>query len=302
MEVQNLPKPEASSLCPNYKLIAGGKGANQAVAALRAGSEVHFTGCVGEDDFGRTLVTELAMTGVNIDGLKSVDAPTGCAAITVNKRGENIVTVASGANLMAKSETLSDLKLKQASYLLLQMEVNRLENFDLVNRAYDLGVPVIMNLAPFHRIPESVLKKLTYAIMNDGEARELMQQEGASVTTPQETATYLQETFGANIIITRAEQGLVAATEEGLWSLKAYEIVTIDKTAAEDGFVGVFAGSLDKGLPFAEALRYGTVGGALSCETVGGQVSFPRLEAIEAVLEKIPHPELNAYHLTKFGT
>src|SRR3990167_3735238 len=154
MRVEKMPRPGDTVLCPSYQMVAGGKGANQAIAAAKAGSSVKLFGNVGDDEFGRTVLDSLRESKVDLTGVGiSKESSTGCAAVAVDVHGENMITVASGANLNAREEAIPDFLLSNETTLLLQMETPVKENWDLIRRAKKFGAKIILNLAPAYNIP-----------------------------------------------------------------------------------------------------------------------------------------------------
>ena len=167
--VQHLPRPGETVLGTRYQTVAGGKGANQAVAACRAGAATAMAGCVGQDAFGDLVVEELRAAGVNGSAIGRVDEPTGCAAIGVDSAAENQIMVASGANLRARADQVPDSFLTPETTVLLQLEVTIEENWRLLARAKSAGARTVLNAAPAHPIPGHVLADLDALIMNEHE-------------------------------------------------------------------------------------------------------------------------------------
>ncbi|MDX1542059.1 MAG: PfkB family carbohydrate kinase, partial [Geminicoccaceae bacterium] len=158
--VRALPRPGETVLCPSYERAPGGKGANQAAAAAKAGAEVAMAGRIGDDEAGRFARTTLDATGVDTRLVATGTAPTGVAVIGVDERGENQIIVASGANLEVAAEEVSDARLGEASTLLCQNEVPSAATFALIERARAQGVRTVLNLAPASAVPEAALAAL----------------------------------------------------------------------------------------------------------------------------------------------
>ena len=164
--VARLPRPGETVLGQSYQIVAGGKGANQAVAASRAGAATRMVGAAGNDPFGARVTEELAATGVDVTGVIRVDRPTGCAVIGVDDAAENQIMVASGANLEARANQAPDEWLTPDTTVLLQLEVNLDENWHLLRRAKAHGARTVLNTAPAQAIPSEVLGLLDILIMN----------------------------------------------------------------------------------------------------------------------------------------
>src|SRR3990167_5262243 len=140
MRVEKMPRPGDTVLCPSYRMVGGGQGANQAVAAAKAGASVKLFGKVGDDEFGRIVLSSLKDSSVDLTGVSiSKDSSTGCATICVDDHGENMITVASGANLKASQKDVPDFLLAKGSTLLLQMETPLEENWAIIRRAKKFG-------------------------------------------------------------------------------------------------------------------------------------------------------------------
>jgi len=291
MRLEKMPRPGDTVLCPAYRMVAGGKGANQAVAAAKAGASVQLFGKVGDDEFGRIVLGSLRDTSVDLTGVGvSPDSSTGCAAICIDAQGENMIAVASGANLDVREREIPDFLLSKENTLLLQMETPIEENWKLIHRAKKFGARVILNLAPAYSIPQDILKSLDVLIMNQTEAADLALHLGFEVISSTVVARRMAANFGMACIVTLGKQGAMACSPEETWEVKAMEIDAVDTTAAGDAFVGVLAAGLDSGMDMALALRRAAVASGLSCMNEGAQASLPSTTQIEAHLKKVPLP------------
>jgi ribokinase len=291
MQVEKMPRPGETILCPSYKMVPGGKGANQAVAAAKAGSEVKLFGKIGNDEFGRTVLQNLQASKVDLTGVEvSQNNSTGCAAIAVDVSGENMITVASGANLEARQEEIPDFLLADTTTLLLQMETPVQENWDLIRRAKKFGAKVILNLAPSHNVPEDILQILDILVMNQIEATLLALHLQFEVISPLVVARRIAANYGITCIVTLGKQGAIACSPEGMWEVQAMEIEAVDTTAAGDAFVGVLAASIEKGMELPAALRRASVASGLTCLNNGAQISLPESNHIEENLQKVLTP------------
>lgn len=291
MRFEKMPRPGDTSLCPGYQMVAGGKGANQAVAAAKAGASVKLFGNVGDDEFGRIVLGALRQTTVDLAGVgMSKESSTGCAAICVDAHGENMIAVASGANLNVREKEIPDFLLSKETTLLLQMETSVEENWNLIRRAKKFGAKIILNLAPAQEIPQDILQKLDVLVMNQIEATQLALHLGFEVISATAVSRRMAANFGITCIVTLGKQGALACSPEGTWEVKAMEIEAVDTTAAGDAFVGVLAVSLDNGMDLPLALRRASVASGLTCLKKGAQASLPTNQQIEENLKKIPLP------------
>jgi ribokinase len=291
MQVEQMPRPGETVLCSRYQMIAGGKGANQAVAAARAGSTVKLFGKVGDDEFGRLIVNSLQASDIDLLGVGiSKQSSTGCAAITVDAFGENMITVASGANLEAKEKDIPNFLLSSETILLLQMETPVEENWQLIERAKRFGAKIILNLAPAHPIPHEVLQKVDVLIMNEIETTPLALHLGLNVISPMVTAKSIAAKYGMTCIVTLGKKGAVACSPQGVWEVDAMSIEALDTTGAGDAFVGVLAASIEQEMELQIALRRASIASGLACLKKGAQTSLPTHEEVDANLNRVSSP------------
>jgi ribokinase len=294
LSVPVIPRPGETVLCPDYKLFPGGKGANQAVAAVRAGAQVYMYGAIGNDDFGRRVYDSLIEAKVDCSGIVKSDVSTGCAMICVDKAGENMITVASGANRLATADDVPAKALTKDSTLVLQMEVLAEENWKLIRRAKAKGARVILNLAPAQAVPEDILKCLDILVMNEIEASLLAMYLGFDGSYPRAIARRLTDLYGLTVIVTLGAEGAYASSQKGNCNVEAMKVNAVDTTAAGDAFVGVLAVSLDQGHNLPASLHRASVASGLTCMREGAQPSLPYLQEIETAMQEIPSPKLVA--------
>jgi ribokinase len=283
--VEHLPAPGETVIGPDYTVVPGGKGANQALAAARAGAGVRMVGAVGRDGFREAALSSLKQGGVDLAALADSDRPTACAFIGVDPRGENQIIVASGANLDARAEQLLPLPLGAGDLLLLQMEVPHEENWKAVAIAKAAGAEVVLNLAPAGAVPPEVLRRIDVLIVNETEARQLAAQLGLREEAPEDIGARLAAEFVAQCIVTLGAEGVAACGTRGNYRLPALPVEVVDTTAAGDAFVGGFAAALDQDAPLQTALAWGVVAGGLACRGLGAQSSLPSRAEIAAALE-----------------
>ncbi len=284
-EVEALPRPGETVLCPAYRFAPGGKGANQAAAAARAGAEVRFFGHVGNDAYGPVVRDLLRQAGVDVARLETAERPTAVAVIGVDRQGENAIIVASGANLATRADQVPTELLRPGSTVLCQNEIRPEESFALLLRARERGARAILNLAPAGPVPAEVLAGLDLLIVNRLEAEAAAGHAGADVAA---LARELHERFGLACVVTLGGEGALAVAPEGSFRVPALAVEPVDTTGAGDAFSGVLAAALDEGMPLAEALRRASVAAALACERVGAQSAQPQRTEIERRLAELP--------------
>jgi ribokinase len=276
--VPHLPAPGETVLGPGWKAMAGGKGANQAVAAAKDGARVAFAGAVGRDAMAGIATAGLREAGVDLSLLVEAEAPTGCAAICVDPSGRNQIAVASGANLSVRAAQVPDSALSGAT-LLLQMEVPRAETEALIARARGLAARVLLNLAPAAELSREAFAALDLLIVNEGEAAWLGARLGAAGD-----AASLSAALGCGVAVTLGERGAEAAGPFGAAAAPAFRVAAVDTTGAGDCWCGVLAAALDRGLPLAAAMRRAAAAAAISVTREGAAPSYPAAEDTDRML------------------
>jgi ribokinase len=289
--VAALPAAGETVLGDSYVTVPGGKGANQAVAAARAGARVGMVGRVGRDGFADVALAALRAAGVDAGGVRADAAPTGCAVIGVDAHGENQIIVASGANARVSAEQVEEAWLDPQTTLLLQMEVPAAESAALIARARARGARIVLNLAPALPLPEAALRAVDVVVVNAAEAVRLGARFGLAAERTA-LAAGLARTLGPTVVMTLGGEGAIAASRAGTWRVGALAVTPVDTTGAGDAFVGVFAASLDAGLQLDDALHRASAAAGLACLGLGAQASLPDRHAIEAALSRLPRPVL----------
>jgi ribokinase len=276
--VPHLPEPGETVLGGDYALLPGGKGANQALAARRAGAEVHLIGAVGADSFAAPALEPLRRAGIDLRLVRSVAQPTGCAAIMVSAAGENAIAVASGANASVRSDQMPDELLGPGTLLVVQMEVPASETMAVIRRARDSGGRSLLNFAPALAISLDLLHVVDFVVANEGEA-------AALGSDPASIAARLRR----GLVVTRGAAGAMAyLAGSAAFAVPALPIVPVDTTGAGDTFVGVLAAALDGGAPPETALRRASAAAGLACLARGAQTAMPDAAAIDAATARLP--------------
>lgn len=276
--VRTLPAPGETVLCPSYTMAPGGKGANQAAAAAKAGASVRFVGHVGQDAYGPVVRQMLADAGVEVAGLVDSPRPTAIAVIGVDEKGENQIIVASGANLDTHAKQVPDALLIPGNTVLCQNEIRTEESFAALRQAHGRGARTILNLAPAAPVPADILDLLDVLVVNELEAQAAAGGQGDPATL----ATGLARRHGVTVVVTLGAQGAIAARADAFLQVGALKVTPVDTTGAGDAFTGVLAAYLDRGQDLDIALHRAAVGAALSCERLGAQSAQPTFDEIEA--------------------
>ena len=290
IKTSHIPKPGETILGGEFSIAAGGKGANQAVAAARAGGDVVFIGRVGDDMFGRQAVDGFREDGIAVDYvITDSNAPSGVALIFVDEQGENSIAVASGANAQVSPDDVSAAGdvIASAGMLLMQLEIP----IETVSTATEIaaknGVPVILNPAPAQPLDNNLLKNIFILTPNETEAEMLT---GCAVEDEQgaEKAAEILRTKGVkNVIITLGPRGVYADTPDFKGMIPSFTIKNpVDTTAAGDVFNGVLAVGCAEHKPMVDAVRFANAAAALSVTKLGAQTSAPFRKEIESFLDK----------------
>jgi ribokinase len=290
----------------SLRLVPGGKGANQAVAMARLGAQVSLAGRIGQDAFGAQLLQALQTDGVQTT-LLTVDEQeaTGVALIFLLPQGDNAIVVVSGANGRVGEDEkqmqhiLATLPHVQA--LILQLEIPLETVVKLVAAAHQIGIPVVLNLAPAHALPLETLRQLHVLVLNEVEASFLRDTlAGASAVspvpqTPQEAsqlAVKLHERGIPRVVITLGAQGALLAHKDETGESEVLrqeppQMQVVDTTAAGDCFVGAFTVALLEGQPPAAALRFAVFASALKVTRPGAQSGLPYRAEVEHLLRSL---------------
>jgi len=295
--VQTIARPGETVLSRRAESFFGGKGANQAVAAARMAQgraiDVAMIGAVGDDAFGRACLDNLRDNGVSVEAIRFADEPTGCAFITVDERGENAITVASGANMTLRAADVPEQLLSQTSVLVLQMEVPFAENLEMALRAKRAGARVVWNIAPVPmEVDRAAMAKMLAAshvlVVNEHEAISVAALMGEDVRDDYiKASSHLARTYGPICVVTAGEKGAVAIDSDGAQShAAALPVTPVDTTGAGDTFVGVLACSLAEGRDMHQVMRRASIAASLSCLTTGAQAGMPTRERLEQALAR----------------
>lgn len=276
--VAQAPKLGETVTGREFVTVPGGKGANQAVAAARAGGGVAMIGAVGCDAFGAELRHTLEASGVDTDLLRTVDGPSGTAHIVVDDEGGNSIVVIPGANGTVTALGPGDEALiTMAQALLLQLELPLSVVLAGAGAARRHGVRTVLTPAPAQPLPPELLGAVDLLVPNEHEAATL-----TGVAEPRAAAEALLRQVPEVVITLGAAGCLYAARGSAPVTLPAPRVTAVDTTAAGDTFVGVLTVALVEGRPMAEALRWAAGAAALCVQRPGASTSMPYRTEIEA--------------------
>jgi ribokinase len=255
-----------------FRTVPGGKGANQALAAARAGGEVHFAGAVGDDAYGTQIRALLAAGGVDVSALDTAAVPTGTAHITVDAAGANSIVVVPGANGTVRA--LSDVHraaIAGAEVLLLQLELPMAAVVEAARCAHSRGVAVVLTPAPPAPLPAGLLDAVDLLVANEHEA----------------AALNLRPAEHRDVLVTLGAAG-ARYERHGLapLTIPAFEVAAVDTTGAGDAFVGAFAVARGEYPDLDGALRWASAAAALSVQRFGASASLPDRAEIATFLRE----------------
>ncbi|MDL9978434.1 ribokinase [Microbacterium candidum] len=286
VEVPRRPSGGETLLGSDLHLFPGGKGANQAAAAARAGAATRFLGCVGRDAHADFLLQNLADAGVEVDGVRRGERPTGTAMILLTPDGENSIVVSPGANYsidVAMAEELAPAWLA-ADVLVLNLEVPLETVVHVVGRAAAEGVRVLLNAAPAAHLDPVVLQACDPLVVNEYEARIVLGSDREA--TFEELAADLLAAGARSVVITLGAAGAVVGDADGVEVVPAHRVEVVDTTGAGDAFVGATACELARGANLRDAVRFATAMSAIAVTSKGAQSSYPDRDAVEAFIRE----------------
>jgi len=278
VKTNHLPRPGETILGGSFFMNAGGKGANQAVAAARLGGNVTFFARVGKDIFGEQAVALFKNEGINTSYIVNDDKlPSGVALITVDDKGENCIAVAPGANDALSADDLrqQDAVIKNASLLLIQLEIPLTTVEYAANIAADAGVPIILNPAPARFLPDELLRKITVITPNEKEAEMLTGIPVIDRVSAEKAALTLKEKGIKTIIITMGSQGALILHEQEFTMIPAPKVTAVDTTAAGDVFNGALAVAISEKWTIEDSVHFANKAASISVTRLGAQASVP---------------------------
>jgi len=279
-----LPKPGETVTGTGFSTAAGGKGANQALAARRAGAAVRMAGAVGSDSFADGALALLKQAGTDLSLTKTVSEPTGTAHILVGGDGENVIVVVASANgTVGAGDAQSAVETMEAGdTLMLQLEIPAASVEKALAAAKSKGITSIINIAPLTADAARLGRMADIVVANETEFELLAGREGLSAAEREEAMQALSRETGQTVIVTLGAEGVVAVRSGAIHRAKGLKIEPVDTVGAGDTFCGYLAASLDAGLDFDAALRRAAVAGSLACLYPGAQPAIPLAAEVDA--------------------
>ncbi|MDP5291593.1 ribokinase [Oceanimonas sp. CHS3-5] len=288
IRLPQFPRPGETLTGRDYRIVPGGKGANQAVAAARAGAVTQLVACVGDDAMAKDLVAGFAADGINTSAIDAVaGVNTGVALIQVSDAGENTIALAAGANAELIPERLerhaSALHCRQ---LLLQLEIPLETNLAAAQIAKAQGATVVLNPAPAQTLPDTLLAMVDMITPNETEAERLTGVAVNDEAGAAAAARVLHDRGIAIVIITLGARGVWLSEAGHGRRIPGFAVQAVDTTAAGDTFNGALVAALQQGQALEPAVRFAQAAAAISVTRPGAQTSVPFRAEIEALLEQ----------------
>jgi ribokinase len=268
--------------------IAGGKGANQAVAAARSGACTTLIACVGADAYGEQSLAGLKQDGIDTSQISIIsDCATGVAGILVDDQGRNSIVIAPGANARLTPAHVLSKVIQQAQLLICQCETPIETIQTAMQLAQQHGVKVVFNPAPAIALSNDIFKLVDYLIVNETEAGQLSGSIVTDIASAQVAARLLLARGGHCVLLTMGEHGVCVATQTEFHHIAALKVQAVDSTAAGDTFVGAFATAIGNGLTPLDAATQAQYSAALAVTKLGAQSSIPHRADVEKFKESL---------------
>ena len=288
---RSLPQPGETVLGGTFWMASGGKGANQAVAAARLGGDVGFVARVGNDLFGERALRDYAAEGIDTTYVETVaDVASGVALILVDEHGENLISVAPGANealSVAAVEAARDW-IEGADVLLLQLETPLESVAAAARRATAAGTTVVLDPAPARALADELLRDVDVLTPNESEARRLTGVDVVDFDSACAAGELLRSRGVDSVLVTLGRLGCAVVTDAGNEWVRPPGVEAVDTTAAGDTFNGALARGLESGLELRPSVRLGVRAAALAVTRRGAQPSMPRADELGLDLSDRP--------------
>lgn len=283
----HIPAAGETVLGDEFRMVHGGKGANQALAVARLGESAAFVGRVGDDDFGRSLRDGLEDAGVDCRFLDTTRGqPSGVALIVVSRGGENAICVAAGANACLTPQDIDRAEpvIAAARVCLVQLEIPIATVLRAIEIARHHGVTTVLDPAPAPANAPAALFAVDILTPNETEARQLLGDAAAADALT--AGRRLLERGARDVVLKRGARETVWVHAGGAESYAVADVKVVDSTGAGDAFSAGLAVGRARGMDMPQSVRFASAAGSLACTRFGAQPSMPRLEEVEALLAK----------------
>ncbi len=284
VKTEKIPRIGETVLGNTYLMSPGGKGANQAVAAAKLGADVIMIGRVGADAFGNELIRSVKENGIDTRYIiEDKERHTGVAAVIVDERGNNVIAVASGADMKCCTEDIerAEEAIKSSDVVLVQTEIPLSVVECTIETAYEEGVNVILNLAPAQQLTDELLKKISVLIANAKEAQTIGRKPVRDSASAKVVAKDILERGVESVVITLGKKGAVLATREETAYIEGIDVNAVDNTGAGDAFCAAVAVAICHGMDLKQTVLYSNFAGALATTKIGAQQALPTAKELE---------------------
>lgn len=285
VKAERLPAPGETILGGTFLMNAGGKGANQAVAAARLGGLVTLVANVGNDLFGEKSILHFKQENINTNYI-SIDPvqPSGVALINVNAKGENCIAVAPGANSQLTPELLGNFfeEVVSPAIALVQLEIPIVTVENIIDQFKQCSIPIILNPAPAHLLSKEVLRNVFLITPNETEAELLTGIRITDNASAQRAARVFHEIGIPNVVLTLGERGAYWSSPEGSGLVSVPVVTAMDTTAAGDCFNGALAVALAEARRLDDAVQFACKAASISVTRMGAQSSMPTRKEVDA--------------------
>jgi len=277
VSLSQLPAPGETLTGHNLVLTPGGKGANQALAACRAGATVKMTGAIGTDSVADAAVSLLKEGGVDLSGVTAIPGPTGCAFVFVDEKSENQIVIIAGANGAVSTAHARAMKIDQDSVLLLQLECPTDTVATAANHAKKNGAKTIANLAPYQSLDKEVFNDIDYLILNESEAQQLAEDLHLNSVSVSD----INRATGCAVVRTLGAKGLEAIDEHSrFYKLPGIKVDAVDTVGAGDTFTGFLGAMILSDNSLQNACKVANAAAALACTKAGAQTAIPTMRDV----------------------
>jgi ribokinase len=278
IKTKRIPAPGETVLGGTFFMNAGGKGANQAVAAARLGGTVSLICKTGSDIFGQQAIAEFKKENINTDFIfTDAQKSSGVALITVDENAENCIVVAPGANASLSIGDIGDIEdfIVQAEIILMQLEIPLETVVHIAEFAAENKILVILNPAPACELPGELLKNISIITPNENEAEKLTGITVTDIRTAEQAARVLYNRGVETVIITLGAEGALLLNRDSVIHIPGYKVKSIDTTAAGDVFNGALTMAISEKKSLKEAIDFACKAAAISVTRLGAQASAP---------------------------
>jgi ribokinase len=285
MGCARFPREGETVMGRGFQLLHGGKGSNQAIAVARLGGSVTFGASLGNDSFGQSALEMLKAEGIDTTFVKRIDGvSTGVGFVIVSDSGNNEIVIDLAANerlLPADIDGMADA-IAASDLLLVQLEVNKEAVIRAIEMAHQEGTKVILNPAPFQKLPDEIVRKTTYLTPNETEAAAMLGLDVSRAPDGRTLAHRLYERYEVSALVTLGEKGAYVRTGSIDEPVPGFKARVVDTTGAGDSFSGALAVALGEGKPLLDAVRFANRAASMSVEVEGVVPSIPRRAQVEA--------------------